>query len=227
MEKKRVRLSKEQVTEMTKAYADGAETSELAAKYNVSVSTLYNWLRRRGIPVQERSKLQRIPEEKIRDAMERYDNGNGGVSVRSLARECGVSQTALASAFHARGVRIPPRNRVMPEELKEKAVELARSGETYDSVAGALNISASSVSRYCRMAGLSRRRGPWEGHPRLTDMQVEEMAARYRAGETQSELASSYGVTVATVGRRLRGAGVQTRGRRTSDIKGKGKDTKR
>ena len=84
-----------------------------------------------------------------------------------------------------------------------------QAGETIDELAAAFDVSITPVRRALVEAGVPFRRRSWRPVP--LELESEELVARYDAGESAASLARAAGVSVHTVHRRLREAGVTLR----------------
>jgi transposase-like protein len=125
-----------------------------------------------------------------------------GRTTYEIGAEYGISPKAVASALHRQGVplrRGGPRSKWTDNpELQDEVVRLYQSGDSVTNIAGRLGCRTDVVTRFLSDAGVPRR--PF-GHAAcaFTESQAEQVAAEYRAGATQSELASRYGVAKPTI----------------------------
>jgi transposase-like protein len=108
--------------------------------------------------------------------------------------------------------------RKLPPAVYERAVELYLSGKSAKAVAEELGISALTVYKAVREAGLTPR--PRGAHlkqlrSKLTDGDKEYIIHRYNQGDSSTMIAKALGVSSVTVIRVLRQAGVPIRNRGT------------
>jgi transposase len=94
-------------------------------------------------------------------------------------------------------------------ELRDQVIDLYRGGMTGPAISLQVGLSESAIYRLLKKAGVdSGRERQKTALRRISDDQVEGLAARYRAGETAPSLAEEFGVTTTTLTKYLRRAGV-------------------
>lgn len=180
-------------------YESGTSVSTLAMAYGVSDVTVLGLLRRHGVKLRT---SQNLPAEEV---ITRYRQGD---SLAILAQHYGVSVKTIQRLMKAHGVErrssapqagVP---RVVSAETEAKIVQRNRAGESLRSIATSLGISRSAVKsvldRRC-VAPSGPKRGP------RPDLPMEEIAKRRASGDTAEQLAADFGVSAATIRRRLQG----------------------
>jgi transcriptional regulator with XRE-family HTH domain len=90
--------------------------------------------------------------------------------------------------------------------IRDKIVELRRSGKSYSEIAHVLGVSVSFVHAVLRVRGLSS-----SSFRRISDEDLRRAVEMYRAGVSMSEIARMLGVSVAAISGYLRALGIRNR----------------
>jgi transposase-like protein len=91
-------------------------------------------------------------------------------------------------------------------DIRDRIVELRRSGKSYSEIARELGVSESFVHAVLRVRGLSS-----SSFRRISDEVLRRAVEMYRAGVSMSEIARVLGVSDAAISMYLRALGLQTR----------------
>ena len=185
-------------------YTSGTSAATLAEAYDVTSATILWILRRHGVEVRTR---QHLPAEEVIDRYQQGDN------LSTLAHRYGVSTGMIHRFLEAHGVErrssapqagVP---RVVSPETEAEILRRNREGESLRSIATSLGVSRAAVRNVLDRQSVQPS-GPKRG-PR-PDLPMAEIARRHSSGETAKELAAAYGVSAATIRRRLQGMRGQT-----------------
>ena len=138
-----------------------------------------------------------------------------GDSTNIIAKRYGVATVTVLFALRGLGVTMR-KGGCSPTVTKARAakfasiVQLRVDGASTVEAARAVGVSASTVRKFARVAGLKRRSSgrPSRRHPRLDDMGRD-----YAAGDSLKTLAARYAVDFSHISRLLRNAGVTMRSR--------------
>lgn len=153
----------------------------------------------------------------------------GGMTATGAGRELGVPVSTVADWCRAAGVALhrgrPMRGRgsTPTAEVAGRAIGLVRSGETFGRSAAAVGVDPSTVSRWCRAAGVGPPRRPAReevamgelaaGRPARTSprsrLTLQDRAAiqeGLRAGRSLRSIAADLGFSHTTVSREVRRA---------------------
>jgi DNA-binding CsgD family transcriptional regulator len=99
------RLSSTEVAELLKAYESGASTYELAARFRIRRETVTMHLKRAGLEVRPGPQVALDEAGERRVAILYRD----GLSMRSIARQMGISDNTVLKALRAQSVPSRPR----------------------------------------------------------------------------------------------------------------------
>ena len=133
-----------------------------------------------------------------------------GDSTNIIAKRYGVATVTVLFALRGLGVTMR-KGGCSPTVTKARAAKFASIVQLrVDGAARAVGVSASTVRKFARVAGLKRRSSgrPSRRHPRLDDMVRD-----YAAGDSLKTLAARYAVDSSHISRLLRNAGVTMRSR--------------
>jgi uncharacterized protein (DUF433 family) len=200
--------------EIVTQYQAGDSLAKIARSYGTSANTVKRLLEQHGVqrrpahaafattPRRGRQGVaESLPAEQI---ISRY---RGGESLADLAAAYKVSVNTIRRVMDARGEE---RRSSAPKEGVSRAVspkteaEIVRrnhAGQSMHDIATALGISKTAVSNALERQAATPSTAP--GFPRR-DLPMDEIAKRRAAGESAQDLADEYGVSKATIHRRLK-----------------------
>ena len=163
------------------------------------------------------NKPMKITDEQVVVIRER---AAGGATFSELAEEYDVSPMQISNICRGKqrtdvgGPLCGPRTGGAPAALTDEEAVQARiradSGETYQSIAEDMEVSAFVVSRVCRGISNTAAPGPIQsprkpGRKRLTDSQVAEIRKQAEEGAFYADLAEAYSVSYKHIGLICRG----------------------
>lgn len=201
------------VAEIVRRYREGESSSKLMAEFGRSRTFVLGAVRAAGIvpavmlAEQHRYRAQTDPAV-LEKAVAMYMAGTTG---RVAARELGISEAVIYRALHTRGVspmalnRRGDRthaNRRFSDETETEIVRLYLEGQPLSQLADAYGVHLATIRNVLRRRETTRR--PRGGMiQRVSPEQVEDMASRWEAGESQSKIAASLGISQTRVSRHL------------------------
>ncbi|MCM3920122.1 HNH endonuclease [Frankia sp. AiPs1] len=182
--------------------------TDLAQQYDVSVSTIGNWLEGTS-RLDAGGPIGQLPVKRFLNAelaLEiRHRHHDGQESITSLAAAYGVDRETIADALKGRsfadaggplGVR--PQRRGMSEKTVLEIRHAVADGETVREVAARLGVSEDAVRKTA-----SGRTHPSVGGPitraQLTDAQARAIRQRHAQGESRATLAEAFSRSPATI----------------------------
>jgi len=187
-------------------YAAGLSPVEIGAKQAVSKWTVRNRLAEAGVALRpgHRPRVDLDPEAVAAEY-------RAGASIAEIAARRGTSRQTVHNRLVEAGVARRPRGRRRVDLDPEAVAAEYRAGATIAEIAARHGLSRDSVHERLIAAGVRPRpacprRGRWR-----VRVDVEAMAADYRAGATIAEVAERHGLSYATAHRRLHAAGVAIR----------------
>lgn len=133
-------------------YEAGTSSKDICEKYGISKSTLYKDMRQIGKTCQEyyHKALKDKTNQRNSDIRSKIERG---VSVSTIAKEYGISKTAIYETFHHENVRAEIlQKRGRPRKNTERNALIAkrhREGEKVQALATEYNLSASTVNTIC------------------------------------------------------------------------------
>ncbi|WP_333758018.1 helix-turn-helix domain-containing protein [Streptomyces sp. ISBFB 2968] len=202
------------VDEIVTRYRAGDSLVKIADAYGSSATTIRRVLDQQG---QERRPAHwKLPEITARpgriglaDSLPKeqiISKYRDGMSLADLAAEYSVSVSTIRNVMDARGEArrsAQPQagiSRVLSADTENAVIRRNQAGESLQSIADSLGISRTAVrntlARHSvQPSGPSRDKRP--------DLPMDEIVKRREAGESAKELADEYGVSPATINRRL------------------------
>jgi hypothetical protein len=135
---------------------------------------------------------------------------------RKAAEALGVSQGFVSATLRSQGILIG-KGCNQPRPDNERVLALWRELGNQSKVARRMGIPQATVSQILIRNGIRIGRGRREPTHKLP---MDEVAARYRAGESCIDLGRAYGVSDEVIRRRLKSAGVSRRGLQESRARG-------
>lgn len=133
-------------------YEAGTSSKDICEKYGISKSTLYKDMRQVGKTCQEyyHKALKDKTNQRNSDIRSKIERG---VSVSTIAKEYGISKTAIYETFHQENVRAGIlKKRGRPRKNTERNALIAkrhREGEKVQALATEYNLSVSTVNTIC------------------------------------------------------------------------------
>ena len=133
-------------------YEAGTSSKDICEKYGISKSTLYKDMRQVGKTCQEyyHKALKDKTNQRNSDIRSKIERG---VSVSTIAKEYGISKTAINETFHQENVRAGIlQKRGRPRKNTERNALIAkrhREGEAIQALATEYNLSISTVNTIC------------------------------------------------------------------------------
>lgn len=133
-------------------YEAGTSSKDICEKYGISKSTLYKDMRQIGKTCQEyyHKALKDKTNQRNSDIRSKIERG---VSVSTIAKEYGISKTAIYETFHQENVRAGIlKKRGRPRKNAERNALIAkrhREGEKVQTLATEYNLSVSTVNTIC------------------------------------------------------------------------------
>lgn len=133
-------------------YEAGMSSKDICKKHGISASTLYKDMRQIGKTCQEyyHKALKDKTNQRNSDIRSKIERG---VSVSTIAKEYGISKTAIYETFHQENVRAGIlQKRGRPRKNTERNALIAkrhREGEKVQALATEYNLSVSTVNTIC------------------------------------------------------------------------------
>jgi transposase-like protein len=186
----------------------GATFHEAASEVGTHKTVVHGWCKNAGVR-SRRSPGNRTPDPVRQRAIALVREGD---SYSSAAKAIGASPAAVACWCHDAGVRSTnkPKKRT-PDPVRQRAIALVREGDSYSSAAKAIGVNPDTVARWCRDAGVRSTNKPKK---RVPDPVHQRAIALVRAGASYSSAAKDVGVSINTVSRWCKAAGVSSKARR-------------
>lgn len=133
-------------------YEAGMSSKDICKKHGISTSTLYKDMRQIGKTSQEYYQKALKDKTKQRNSDIRNKIANG-VPVSTIAKEYGISKTAIYETFHRENVRAGIlQKRGRPRKNAERNALIAKrhsEGEAVQALADEYNLSVSTVNTIC------------------------------------------------------------------------------
>lgn len=133
-------------------YEAGMSSKDICEKYGISKSTLYKDMRQIGKTCQEyyHKALKDKTNQRNSDIRSKIERG---VSVSTIAKEYGISKTAIYETFHQENVRAGIlKKRGRPRKNTERNALIAKrhsEGEAVQALAVEYNLSVSTINTIC------------------------------------------------------------------------------
>lgn len=197
----------EQIAAMVAEYQAGATIREVAARAGHGYSTVHGVLREAGVSIRARGRISSFATDKAPELVAAYCRGE---SLDTLRARYGISRQRVRAVLDEAGV--DRRQRLLswtPEQLAAVVTEYQEGASARD-VAARHGCSPTAVQRALRQAGVTLRPGGFP--PRsLTPVQIEDLVAGYRDGQSMGTLARGYRIGFVRVRALLIDAGVELR----------------
>ena len=186
-------------------YEEDLTVAQIAARYDCSVQTVYNYLDDFEIEVPERGPRTRRPDgftvDNVRDLYERK-----GLSIRETADRVGVSSKALRDFMERNDIDRRDYSRTLDPVVVSREYE---EGATLEALAERYDCSVATITAQLDATGTPRRRAV-RRKPVLDEAAV---IAGYKAGATMEELAVEHGCGPRTISALLKENNVPRNGR--------------
>ena len=138
--------------EVCRLYSGGMTLKGLAAIVPESHETVRSWLMEQGIPIRRRG----VKPSDLKDAAIRLYQS--GLTAQQVSERIGVSPSSVYLWCKQAGVELRSMgSRHYMDSIKVQAVEMYERGVSSNVIGGMLGVSASTVIRWCRGAGLDIR----------------------------------------------------------------------
>lgn len=192
--------------EILKLYEEYESARPVAEQLGCSNKTVYRVLQKYNVPRKHRHPKPEKPKRKlveidVAEAVRMYYCGMGAPKI---AEEFGCSAQAVRVRLIDAGVEFrnggSPKCEVDTDEIRR----LYLAGMNQKDIAERMGVSIFVVSRRIRQLGLSQKK-----KRRNIPLPMDEVVARFEAGETLDELANAFGCSRETVKRRLKAAGFE------------------
>lgn len=190
------RLSQQTRQHILNKAAQGASVPALAAQYGIDHSTIYQWMKRAGIPthrqvVQQDTSMRIELYQKARDA---------GMTQRQAAQACGISQGRIYCYEIAHGLRKPASGKQhTSSDVIDQALACVKAGQSPVKVAAAYGVDFSTVYSWMRKRGVEGKRGS----ARTRDTKRQRAYQLAKEGMHPAAIARVVGVGSSTVRRWL------------------------
>jgi hypothetical protein len=99
----------------------------------------------------------------------------------------------------------------MPVPSTDELVRRYQAGESTTAIGASIGVSATTVRQWLMQAGVTLRPPGWVAGRQRLDLDDADLIARYRSGETLTEILNATGIGRMTVRARLKRAGVAMR----------------
>lgn len=184
------------------AYQAGSLTlQQISERFGISTSTIANWAKQAGLRRVYRHKTK--PAERAA-ALE--DFRSSALTLREIAEKHGVSLTSVRNWVREEGLTREVTVKHPRSRAKSKVVRDYRKGKlTVTEIAEKHGVTLSSVTRWAREAGLSRRQNDQERIQRLRPRILHDYVT---SRKSVRGIAEAYGVSQNTVRTLARDAGL-------------------
>lgn len=186
-------------------YEEDLTVAQIAARYDCSAQTIYNYLDDFEIDTPERDPRTRHPdgftEDNVRDLYE-----SQGLSIRETADRVGVSSKALRDFMDQNGIERRDYSRTLDANAVSREYQ---EGATLEALANRYSCSVATITAQLDATGTPRRRAV-RRKPVLDEAAV---IAGYKAGATMEDLAVEHGCGPRTISALLKENNVPKRGR--------------
>jgi transposase len=153
------RLTEDQITAICERYINGESSSALGREYDISETTVRNYLQRCGVarrPSPARSQARRLTEDQITAVCERY---TAGTPSAVLSREFGVSAATLCNYLQRRGIsrhRRHEHHRLTEDQITAVCGRYI-AGESSTSLGREFGVSDGMICHCLQRRGVARR----------------------------------------------------------------------
>jgi DNA-directed RNA polymerase specialized sigma24 family protein len=206
-----VELTQEQKEIVCAKYENGESAPRLSKEFGVSSGTIYRALKDGGVKSRKPGEsIMVLSSEQKLSACEMYRKGE---CARIIAEKLGVSDTTIIAALRAQGVKLRTGVELFGGLTDQQKVEVCArytKGENSVQLSKEFGVSVTTVRESLKSQGVKLRTGV-ELFGGLTDQQKVEVCARYTKGENSVQLSKEFGVSVSSIIKYLRSAGVKVR----------------
>lgn len=193
--------------EIARLYRDGLTTYDIAKRFGVSPTPIRRALERQGVEVRpsgKRPRWKNTPEQR-EQVMALYRQGIG---VEKIAKQIGCRSEHISAVLADSDVRVRPfgtHARKLTDEQVEQIVAEYQAGAKLTGLANKYGTSYVTIRNWLVREGVELRD---PGVPAFwTDERKQEAVSRYQAGESQQQIADSFGISQTGVSAVLREAG--------------------
>lgn len=205
------RFTKDNDAEIAALYQQGLTTYAIGTRFGVSPNPITRALRRQGVPLRHGGRQPAwngTPDERAQVVVW-YE---GGDSLRTISRRLGCDLELITRTLEAEGIKRRPHGtdiRAFTDEQAAKVAQEYQAGAILTDLAAKYGTTHVTIRNYLVRQGVKLR--PSGVSVFWTDERKAEAARRYLAGESQQEIADSWGVAQAQVSTMIRSLGVGTR----------------
>ena len=172
---------------LAEQYGAGRTQDDLAAELGVSRSTVRAWRHAAGIPTRPGGRPSRMPLEELEELVA------AGATAYEIAERYGLHEVTVRQVCERHGLKLRPMRPHLDEETAQAICAAYAEGLSYAELAKRFGVSRYWIAWLARKGRLTPR-------PRyVVTAPVEEILARYDAGETAPRIAEALGVKEPTV----------------------------
>jgi AraC-like DNA-binding protein len=215
------RTSEHPIREMYALYESGASLLAVCREFGVSERRLRALFREMGLEIRSSGASRALRGSLIHQAqlLRMHELYESGASLGEVGEKFGVSKSHVGGLFRAAGLQTRPRgvSRALRTAARRRGMaremhRLYDSGATIEEVAKRFKVSAKTVRRSFRGAGLQTRSGACRVRWSISRCErIAEMYELYRGGASTREVAEGFAVTQQYVQRLFRQAGLGMR----------------
>jgi len=205
------RFTPEQDKQIADLYQQGLTTYQIGERFGASPTPVTNALKRQGIPLRHGGKQpnwEGTPEQRAQ-VVAWYQAGD---AIQTIGRRLRCRWETIIQALEDAGIERRPFGADSRAFTDDQIPEIAReyeAGARLTELGEKYGTSGVTIKNYLVGYGLKMR--PPGISLFWTDERKAEAARRYRAGESQKQIADSWGVSQGNVSSMLRTIGVSTR----------------
>jgi hypothetical protein len=199
------RFTPDEKIEMQQRYQGGENLDLIAKAMHTSAYAVKDVLREGGIALRTPPRPG-VTDEQRDVILRRYQEG---ASYKSITRELGIGNRKLQAVLLESGPGPRPRSKArFSKQEAQEVVARFLAGESMAALARSYGTSRYPVVQAIKKAGLQP--GPrGNRNQSFTPEQIQEMATRWYAGESQTTIGYSMGLTQSAVSRALLRAGIK------------------
>ena len=172
---------------LAEQYGSGRTQDDLAAELGVSRSTVRAWLHAAGIPTRPGGPPSRMPLEELEELVA------AGATAYEIADRYGLHEVTVRQVCERHGLKLRPMRPSLEEDTARAIRAAYAEGLSFAQLAERFAISRARIATLAHQGRLTPR-------PRwVVTAPVEEILARYDAGETAPRIAEALGVNTRTV----------------------------
>ena len=185
----------EQRKKMLELSRSGSTYQQIADAVGVKINCVYSWIKKYNqtaqCPVEIRKEKRPTIDNEVRNGIIRERKKGTGLTV--IAKKYGISYTTVRVVVKGAGLTRPQERRTpISDEVKNEIIQEYEKGMIISAIAKQLGVSATTVKKVLKKAGLTR--SALSRRNVLTDRD-KEIAEFRRQGKTIDAIASHYGIT--------------------------------